>query len=88
MERREIFDKLIKAMLAELYLEDIREEDLTEDTALFGEGLGLDSIDSVELVVIVEKHFKVAIQDADEARKAFASLGILVSFIQERMPGE
>jgi acyl carrier protein len=88
MGRREIFDKLIRAMLAELYLEDVAEEDLTEETALFGEGLGLDSIDAVELVVIVEKHFHVAIQSAEEAKRAFASIGVLVSYIQEHLPDE
>ncbi|MDL2306835.1 phosphopantetheine-binding protein [Desulfovibrio sp. OttesenSCG-928-C06] len=87
MTRDVILDKLKKAIVEELYLEDVTEEDLSEDMVLFGEGLGLDSIDAVELVVIVEKHFGVAVKNADEAKTAFASLGVLASFIEERLAG-
>lgn len=87
MTRDAILDKLKKAIVEELYLEDVTEEDLSEDMVLFGEGLGLDSIDAVELVVIVEKHFGVAVKNADEAKAAFASLGVLASFIEERLAG-
>ena len=85
MTREAILEKLKKAIIDELYLEDVGENDLAEDMALFGEGLGLDSIDAVELVVVVEKHFGVAIKDAEEAKAAFASLGVLASFIEERL---
>lgn len=85
MQREEIREKLVDAMLKELYLTDVNKDDLKDDTVLFGEGLGLDSIDSVELVVVVEKHFGVSIKDAGEAKVAFASLGTLISFIAERM---
>ncbi|MDR2726979.1 MAG: phosphopantetheine-binding protein [Deltaproteobacteria bacterium] len=85
MNRQEIFNALCRVIVRELHLEDIKAEDLTEDMPLFGEGLGLDSIDAVELVVILEKHFQVAVKDAQETRTAFTSLGGLVTFIQERM---
>lgn len=52
---------------------------------MFGqEGLGLDSLDAVELVVLVEKHFGVGITDAEEARAAFASVSVLADFILAR----
>lgn len=83
-----ILAKLKQAVVDELYLEDVEIDDLTEDMVLFGEGLGLDSIDAVELVVIVEKHFNVPIKDAEEAKTAFASLGVLASFIKARLAAQ
>lgn len=85
MQREEILSKLKQTIIDELYLEDITYDDLAEDISLFGEGIGLDSIDAVELVVIVEKHFNVTIKDSEEAKTAFSSLGVLASFIQQRM---
>ncbi len=85
MNREDILAKLKEAVVADLHLEDVSADDITEDTRLFGAGLELDSIDAVELVVIVEKYFKVAITDAKEAKEAFASMGVLVDFIQARM---
>lgn len=87
MTREATLDKLKQTIMDELYLEDIELDELNENTVLFGEGLGLDSIDAVELVVIVEKHFGVAIKDAEEAKTAFASLGVLAAFIEERKAG-
>ena len=75
----------LKAMLVEeLNLEETSPEDIVDDQPLFGEGLGLDSLDAVELVVLVEKHFGVEIKDMDEGRIAFASINSLAAFIEER----
>ena len=84
MTREEILARLKSSILEELYLEDIDENDLTDATPLFGEGLGLDSIDAVELVVVIEKHFGVTIKDAEEAKAAFLNLGVLADFIISR----
>lgn len=54
---------------------------ITDDGAIFGEGLGLDSIDALELVVLVEEKFNVAIPDEDVGRQAFASVNALVDFL-------
>jgi acyl carrier protein len=51
---------------------------------LFGEGLGLDSLDAVELVVQVQKYFGVEIKDMEEGRVAFQSINSLSNFIEER----
>jgi len=79
-------EKALKSALVEgLRLEGIQPEDIDDQAPLFGdEGLRLDSLDAVELVVIVEKHFGVAIADAEEARGAFASLSGLAEFILAR----
>ena len=55
------------------------------EAALFGEGLGLDSLDAVELVVLVQKHFGVEIKDMDEGRPALQSIATLAAFIEERI---
>ena len=80
----DIKERLKKILIEELNLEDLTSEDIEDDAPLFGEGLGLDSLDAVELVVLLEKHFGVVIKNLDEGREAFQSINVLVSFIEER----
>ena len=85
MTKKDIEDTLKSAIVKELRLEGVKAENLDENIALFGdEGLQLDSLDAVELVVLVEKHFGVAIEDAEEARVAFVSISGLADFILAR----
>jgi acyl carrier protein len=77
-------DKLKAMLVEELNLEETDPIDIVDDEPLFGEGLGLDSLDAVELVVLVEKHFGVDIKDMDEGRIAFGSINSLAAFIEER----
>jgi acyl carrier protein len=70
-----------------LKLEDITAEKIDGDAPLFREGLGLDSIDALELVVAVEKHFDVIIEDENVGKKAFASVNVLAAFIQQAFDG-
>jgi acyl carrier protein len=60
---------------------DVSPADILDDAPIFGEGLGLDSIDALELVVLVEERFQVAIPDEEVGRRAFASINALVEFI-------
>ena len=80
----DIKQRLKTAIIADLNLEDVTPEDIADDEALFGGGLGLDSLDAVELVVVVKRHFGVQIKDMTEGREAFASIHALAQFITER----
>lgn len=75
----------IKEVIIEaLNLEDVRLEDIDTDAPLFGEGLGLDSIDALELGLAMKKHFKVSLNGPTEDVKAhFHSVATLAKFIRE-----
>ena len=79
-------EQLKKIIIEELNLEDISPEDIEDDAPLFGEGLGLDSLDAVEIVVLLEKHFGVEVKSLDEGHEAFSSINALAAYIEERMP--
>ena len=85
MTKNEMESALKVAIIDGLRLEDVTAEDIDSSAPLFEDsGLMLDSLDAVELVVVVEKHFGVAIADAEEARKAFTSVSGLADFICAR----
>ncbi len=77
-------DQLKRILVDELSLEELTPEQIDDNAPLFGEGLGLDSLDAVELVVIVQKHFGIEIKDMEEARTAFRSVNALAAFIGGR----
>jgi acyl carrier protein len=75
----------VKKMLVEgMNLEEMTPEQIPDDAPLFGEGLGLDSLDAVELVVLVQKNFGIEIKDMEDGRAAFSSVNTLARFIEER----
>lgn len=71
-------------IIESLRLEDITPEEIGDDTPLFGTGLGLDSIDALELVVMLERHYGIVIKDIEEGRPAFQSVRALATFIQAK----
>ena len=77
--------KLKEIIVRDLNIEDVTPDQIGDTDALFGEGLGLDSLDAVELVVVVKRHFGVEIKDMTEGREAFASVEALASFIEDRL---
>jgi acyl carrier protein len=71
----------VKQLLATGLRLELAPSDIPDDSPIFGDGLGLDSIDALELVVLVEEKFHVSIPDEDVGRQAFASVSALVQFI-------
>ena len=63
-------------------LEMLDPAEIKDDVALFGEGLGLDSLDALEIVVLLQKHFNIEIKDMNEGREVFATVDSLSRFIQ------
>ncbi len=80
---QEIKDTLKKQIIEELNLQEILPEDIEDDAPLFGDGLGLDSIDALELVVLMEKYYGVKILDETVGRKVLASINTMAEYIQE-----
>ena len=69
-------------LINELNLEDMTHEDIDENAPLFGEGLGLDSIDALELAVIMEKNYGIKIESGDDKnQQIFSSPLALAEFI-------
>jgi len=78
----------LKVLLVEgLRLENKRPEDIEDGAPIFVEGLGLDSIDALELVVLVEERFHVTIPDEEVGKSAFASIDALADFILTAQAG-
>jgi acyl carrier protein len=80
-------EQLKKIIIEGINLEEVRPEDIVDDAPLFGEGLRLDSLDAVELVVLIQKHFGIEIKDMEEGREAFRSIDSLAAFVEKRRRG-
>jgi acyl carrier protein len=79
--------ELKKLIIHTLKLEEITPEEIADDGPLFGEGLGLDSIDALELVVALEKTYGVVIPDSEMGKKIFRSVNDLAQFVKEQQSG-
>jgi acyl carrier protein len=75
--------ELKKSIIEQLNLEDFSVEDIADDDALFGDGLGLDSIDALELIVMLDKDYGIKLTDPKEGKAVFASIGALAIYIAE-----
>jgi acyl carrier protein len=78
-------NELKDLLIAELKLVGVKSENIADDAPLFGEGLGLDSLDAVELVVILKKHYGIDIKDMEVAKQAFRSIKTLADYIGENV---
>jgi len=79
--------ELKRLIINTLKLEDVTPEDIVDDAPLFGEGLGLDSIDALELVVSLEKTYGVFIPDSEVGKKVFRSVNALAEFVRQQSAG-
>ena len=74
-------EDLKKQIIAQLNLEDISPEDIKDDAALFGDGLNLDSIDALELIVLLDKKYEVQIKNPEEGKTIFQSINSMADYI-------
>lgn len=79
----ELIDQLKKDIIEQLNLADVNPDDIKADSPLFGEGLGLDSIDSLEISVLLERKYGVKITNSAEGRKVFQSLRTIAEYVME-----
>lgn len=85
MDRDALIFELKKNIISSLNLQGVSPEDFGENTPMFGDdGLGLDSVDALELVVMLERDYGISVDDKDEAKTIFASLGELADYVIER----
>lgn len=77
----ELLINVKKLIIDRLKLEEIAVDDIATDAPLFGEGLGLDSIDALELVIGLEKEYGVSIPDAEVGRAVFQSVRTIAQYI-------
>jgi len=80
----ELMQKLKEQIIEQLNLEDMEPDDIGEDDPLFGDdGLGLDSIDALELIVLLEKEYGIKIENPKDGQKIFFSIRTMAEFIEE-----
>jgi acyl carrier protein len=79
----ELIYTLKKQIIEALNLEDMTPKDIDENAALFGEGLGLDSIDALELIVMMEKNYGIKLKDPAQGKEIFKSVAVMADFISK-----
>ncbi|WP_341227027.1 phosphopantetheine-binding protein [uncultured Arcticibacterium sp.] len=66
-----------------LNLEDMTPDEIEDDAPLFGDGLGLDSIDALELIVLLERNYGIKIVNPEDGRAIFESINVMAKYIEE-----
>lgn len=75
--------ELKKNIIELLNLEDVNVDEIKDDDSLFGDGLGLDSIDALELIVMLDKDYGIRLSDPKEGKKIFESIEVMAAYIAE-----
>jgi acyl carrier protein len=81
IEYRSVKEQLIKA----LKLEEMSADEIDDDAPLFNEGLGLDSVDAIELVIFLDNQYGIKIDNAGESKDIFVSIRTLTDFINQNL---
>ena len=74
--------KIKEKLIEHLNLEGFKAEDIKDDTPLFGDGLGLDSIDALEIIVMLDRNFNIKISNPEEGAKVFQSVNTIDEYIK------
>lgn len=73
--------ELKQHIIEQMNLEDVQVEDIVDSEPLFGDGLGLDSIDALELIVMLETHYGIKVANPEEGKVIFESINSLAEFV-------
>ena len=76
-----LIQKVKEEIIEVLNLEDVKPEDIDENAPLFGEGLSLDSIDALELIVLMEKNYGIKLKDPNQGKEIFQSVKVMTEYI-------
>lgn len=80
----ELINELKEKIIEALNLEDLTPSDIDADAPLFGdEGLGLDSIDALELIVLLEKNYGIKITDPKQGKEIFKSVSVMADYVEK-----
>ena len=83
-EMQEIIEKLKLQIIEQLNLEDVTPDQIDPEAPLFDSDLGLDSIDALEIIVMLEREYGLKIQSKEEGQKIFYSMKTMAEFIAEK----
>ena len=86
--QEETLERLKRLIIESLNLEGMTPEMIDDGAPLFGDGLGLDSVDALELVVALEKEFSIRIEGEETTREAFASVEAMAGFVDSLTDGD
>ncbi|MBW7890825.1 MAG: acyl carrier protein [Chitinophagaceae bacterium] len=81
-----LMSDLKQQIIAQLNLQDLKPEDIGDDQPLFVEGLGLDSIDALELIVLLQQQYKIKLANAEEGQSVFYSVRTMAQYIRDHQP--
>ncbi|SDS37403.1 phosphopantetheine-binding protein [Christiangramia echinicola] len=79
----DLHTELKKSIIEQLNLEDMEVSEIENDEHLFGDGLGLDSIDALELIVLLEKDYGIKLTDPNQGKEIFNSINTMADFIEK-----
>jgi len=79
----ELILTLKKQIIEALNLEEMSPEEIETDAPLFGTGLGLDSIDALELIVLLEKEYGIRLANPAEGKEIFKSVATIAEYVQK-----
>lgn len=83
METAELKQQVKAQIIEFLNLRTLQPADINDDEPLFGDGLGLDSIDSIELIVLLSREYGIEIKDPKEGRKILVDVNTMVDYIEK-----
>lgn len=79
----QLIEELKPLIIKHLNLQGIKEDDIDPDAPLFGSGLGLDSIDALELIVLLQQEYGIKITSAEEGKNAFQTVRTMAEYVSK-----